>query len=217
LHLVTTRRLGAWVGPVARVPRPTRQALQRYHHVIEEIARHHAATLPVRFGTILDSDVELAYVLDARGAAFLRQLRHVRGRVQMTVRIAGVGTGLLSRSVPEPSPASGGSGAAYLRGRARALRTLVDFPECRAVRAAVSRWVRDERIEQQHGIVTMYHLVARGAVAGYARAMESLVLPPERRLYVTGPFPPFAFADPFALTTLAAPGPVTTDSGRHDG
>jgi hypothetical protein len=181
---------------------------------MEEIARHHAAMLPVRFGTMLESEAELAFVLQARGEAFLRLLRHVRGRVQMTVRIAGVATGRLSRTSPAPSS---GSGAAYLRARARSLRALADLPECRAVRATVARWVRDERIEQQNDIVTVYHLVRGGDVARYARAMESHALSPERRVYVTGPFPPFAFADPFALTTLTVPSAMSSDSGRRDG
>jgi hypothetical protein len=214
LRLLRVPRLAAWVGPVPRTLEPTADALHAYHQVMEKIASHHAATLPVRFGTILESDAELAFVLDARGAAFQRRLRHVRGRVQMTVRIAGVAA---RRRAGGLRGAPTGSGATYLRARAHELRALVDLPECLAVRAAVARWVRDERIEQQNGIVTMYHLVRRGDIVRYARAMESLVLPSDRRVYLTGPFPPFAFADPFAITTLAVPSAVSTDSGRRDG
>ena len=195
LRLVESHRLGALVGDVRRTPAPTRRALLAYHRVIAEVASHYTAVLPARFDAVLDDEAELAYVLQSRRPSFLRSLAHVRGRAQMTVRLAG--TTAPPAALAEAAPAS--SGTAYLRARAASHRTLADTRECRAIRESVARWVRDERIERHNGIVTIYHLVARSGVSRYRHALHRLTLGPGVRLYVTGPFPPFAFADPFAL------------------
>lgn len=203
LRLVTSQRLGALVGEVSRTPAPTRQALRAYHEVMAEIADHYAAMLPARFGALLDDESELAFVLKSRRASFLRSLAHVRRRVQMTLRIGGTNAARAAAVVPSPAA----SGTDYLRARAASQRALAAMPECRSIREAVHRWVRDERIERHNEIVTMYHLVAHGAVARYQRALGRLTLAPGVRLHVTGPFPPFAFADPLASAPPAPRSP----------
>lgn len=199
LRFVGTQRLGALVGEVRRAPAPTRQALLAYHRVMAEVAEHYASMLPARFGALLDDEAELAYVLQSRRPSFLRSLAHVRGRAQMTVRLAG--------TTPSPAVAVEASaarnGTAYLRARAASQQALADTAEFRAIRGIVGRWVRDERLERHNGIVTMYHLVARSRVSRYRNALHRLMLAPGVRLYVTGPFPPFAFADPFASAAPA--------------
>jgi hypothetical protein len=87
------------------------------------------------------------------------------------------------------------SGSEYLRSRARAAGSAGDIPQFEPLRAAVRRWVRDERVEQHGGIATVYHLVPRGSVEAYRRAIERKARDTSARLLVSGPWPAYAFSD----------------------
>jgi hypothetical protein len=55
--------------------------------------------------------------------------------------------------------------------------------------------VREERVEQHGNIATVYHLVPRGSVGAYRRALEKQAGETGVRLMVSGPWPPYAFSD----------------------
>jgi hypothetical protein len=86
LRVVTVGRVSAIVGELRRAPGATYDRLTRYDAVMRRLSERYAAILPVRFGTCLTRD-ELEVILRERQPSFHRALRHVRGRVQMTVRI----------------------------------------------------------------------------------------------------------------------------------
>jgi hypothetical protein len=130
---------------------------------------------------------ELSLVLMSRQASLRRQLVRVRNRVQMTVRLVEAG---VSRREPVQGPPA--SGAAYLRGRAEAQRV----PGFEPLRAAVRPWVRDERTERRGAVATVYQLIPRGSVASYRRALDRAAAAAGARIVVSGPWPPYAFADP---------------------
>jgi hypothetical protein len=92
-----------------------------------------------------------------------------------------------SRPQRDARPASG---RAYLKARAAAQAV----PELEPLRAAVRRWVKSERVERHGGIASVYHLVPRGSVAAYRRAMTAAAHAAGVRMVVTGPFAPYAFA-----------------------
>jgi hypothetical protein len=69
------------------------------------------------------------------------------------------------------------------------------FPEQARLNDAVRRWVRQERVEERGGVLSVYHLVPRTAAGSYARAVSRAFA--DTAVVVTGPFPRFAFADPF--------------------
>ncbi len=217
LRTMTCGAVSAIVGELRAAPEPARDCLARYDAVIEQMARSHPALLPVRFGTCFPHAAELMSILEARQASFTRALRHVRGRAQMTVRViagerdAAVGqvAGSAAREVAgsasgnpadvrragpaQPTRRSGG--AAYLRGRAAEAARQRHIPGFDPVRSAVRRWVRDERVEKRDRIATVYHLVPRSAAASYARALRVAAGRAGLHVRVSGPFPPYAFAD----------------------
>jgi hypothetical protein len=84
------------------------------------------------------------------------------------------------------------SGGAYLRARARAYRES-ELHTLSPLLPAVSRWVRAEKVERRAGIASVHHLVPRGCVAAYARAMHRTAEAAGVRMTLTGPFPPYAF------------------------
>lgn len=201
LRFIDAGTVGALVGDISSPPRPTGAALRAYHDTIIRLAAQHAALIPVRFGTVAD-DQELTFILRARAASFRRLLTRVRGRAQMTVRFV-----TRARMTGEGGhlATSGSSGLAYLQQRAASHRRLRELPAVRQVRDVVAQWIRDERIERHRQVVTIYHLVPRVAASRYLRAMAHMNEP--AGLQVSGPFPPFAFADPFDLEAAHRPGP----------
>jgi hypothetical protein len=78
-----------------------------------------------------------------------------------------------------------------MRARQRELAVPVFDP----LRASVRRWVRDERMEKRGGVASMYHLIPTGSAARYRAALEHAAGEEGLRVIVSGPWPPYAFAD----------------------
>jgi hypothetical protein len=186
LRRVTVGAVTAVVQIVRRPPKPTLRALRAFDRRLASLDRSVPAILPVRFGTGIADLAELTLILQARQQALRRSLRSVRGRVQMTVRIVNV-------EAPTPKSQPARSGSEYLRQRAAAR----DVPGFAPLRAAVRRWVKDERVEKRERIASVYHLVPRGSVPAYRRALEAAASDAGLRVVVSGPWPPYAFATTF--------------------
>jgi hypothetical protein len=184
---VRAGRLTAVVGQVRRIPRPTPDRLRSYDAVVRALSRTAPAVLPARYGTQVREVEELSAILMSRQASLRRQLARVRNRVQMTVRVVDADA---PRGEPEEAPRA--SGTAYLRGRAAARRVPAFDP----LRVAVRRWVRDERVERRGPVATVYQLIPRGSVGAYRRALDRAAAAAGARIVVSGPWPPYAFADP---------------------
>lgn len=208
LRLVRAGRVAAIVGAHRRPPRAAADELRRFDHVVRRLAGALPAILPVRFGSCFDTVDELAFVLSSRQAALRRALAHVRGRVQMTVRIvsgrragrhSGVGTdggaariGGAGRMSRDALPSSG---TAYLKMRAHEAALAHQVPGFDPVRAAVRRWVREERVERRAAVTTVFHLVPRRSAGAYRRAIERALAAESLKAAVSGPWPPYAFAE----------------------
>ena len=146
------------------------------------------AILPARFGSLVDR-AELERVVALRHDAIAEALALVAGCEQMTVRVFG------EASTAAPAAAAPTSGTRYLQQRADAERAVPGA--ARPLADAVRALVRAERIVRgERGvIVTLYHLVARGASGEYQQALEPLRATwPGPGFIVSGPWPPFAFA-----------------------
>ena len=196
--------LVAFVGAMPRVPRPGEDRLRDYDRILKALSRRAAALLPARYGTQVRDLDELHLILQSRQASLRRQLAKVRGRVQMTVRVLDLPVARASSGSPRgsdggPDKVRPTGGAAYLRQRAREEARARDIPQFNSLRAAVRRWVRAERVEKRGTIATIYHLVPRGSAAAYRRALARRALStPAVRVVISGPWPPYAFADPMA-------------------
>jgi hypothetical protein len=193
LEAIPAGRLAAIVGGVARSPTVTPAHLKAYDAAITALSRELPALLPVRFGTCVAAADDIALLLRSGERSFRDALAAVRGRVQMTLRIAD--TGLADDAAPAPAPAPApASGAAYLRQRAAKAARERHVPGFEPVRQAVQQWVRDERVERRPGVVAVYHLIPAGSVRRYVRAVTRSAQAAGVRVRLTGPFPPYAFA-----------------------
>jgi hypothetical protein len=186
LRAVRVGALTALVSDVRRAPAPIPANLRRHHRVVAAIADAVPAVLPVRFGTVM-TESELAIILHSRAQTFRAALARVRGNVQMTVRLVNSG----GTRVAVPAPGKTDSGKAYLQARAASARDVEGFAP---VRAALTRWIRDEHVERAGAIVSVYHLVPRRSSSAYARAAERTLAAAGLRAIVSGPFPPYAFS-----------------------
>ena len=183
----------AVAGELARAPRPSSENLRKYDAAIRSLAARLPALLPARYGTCFDSVDELTFVLRARERTMRTALAHVRNRVQMTVRV--VGPAAASAKATAPGGRSRATGAEHLRGLAADAARAREIPGFDPVRAVVRRWVRDERVEKKSGVASVYHLVPRGSADAYRRAVERAAAAADLRVVVSGPWPPYAFAE----------------------
>lgn len=206
LRRISFQRVDVIVGQMASPPKPTGVAVRRYDTVMRTLGDRFPAILPARFGTCVVDVEELAFIVKTRQASFVKSLRLVRNRVQMTVRIfspqprASEGRRLPGRDGgrrggTEVAREGRRSGAQYLRERAEIARYL---PGSEPIRAAVKKWVKAERIERHEGqrfAGSIFHLVARSAVRPYHRALERAAMAADVTTIISGPWPPYAFAD----------------------
>ncbi len=186
LRVVTANRIGAVVGGMRRAPAPSIRNLRRYAAVVEAIAAEAPAILPARFATTVTGDEELAVILASRGAtvsesesddAPLASRSAMAGRARL--RLAHGAT----------------QGTQYLRRRAALAASARAIPGFAPIRAAVRRFVKDERVEKRANIVTVNHLIPRTAAPRYLAAVERAATANHLRLMVSGPLAPYAFAD----------------------
>lgn len=204
LRPVTSGGVTAIVGQLRRRRAPSREALVQYEHVIRRLSTRLPSVLPARFGTCFDDLDELHSVLQSRQRMLRRSLAHVRNRAQMTMRIVGAGEARGAGKVREAGRAGeaskdvgggGERGRIYLRQRAAAAAREREIPGFDPVRAAVKRWIRDERVERRPTITSVYHLVPRGSAEAYRLAAMRAASAAGLQVVVTGPWPPYAFAD----------------------
>ena len=194
----------AIVGEVTRRPAMSTRNLRRYAAVVESIAARVPAILPVRFGTTFDDAAELTLVLRSRAAATRRRLRAVRRRTQMTIRFVSESESGDASRASQTRAASRArvrlehkatQGTQYLQRRLAVLRTMREVPELTPIRPAIRSFVKDERIERRRGVITVHHLIPRSMAERYRAAVERGGEKIGVRLFVSGPFAPYAFAD----------------------
>ena len=193
LTVVREGRLAAIVGELPRAPRVTLRSIRAYHAVLHRLWLLLPAIVPARYPTSIQNLEELELILRSRSVALHRTIREVRRRGQMTVRIvreAGSESHESNASRDEYS-----SGLAYLLSRAATAARAGRVPEFEPLRPAVRRWIRAERVEKRGNIATIYHLVPRASATAYRRAVEAAAAAAGVRAIVSGPFPPYAFAD----------------------
>jgi hypothetical protein len=201
LRVVTCGRLLAVVGDTSARPPVTSTALREHDRAIRRITAVMDAVLPMRFGSMVDEELELARHLEPAEAALEAALVLVAGREQMTVRVyerqahAEEGPRM---AAPPAAAANLGPGARYLLERRQTLENDPHRVALDAVLAAPAAFIRGQRIES-HGspplIASVHHLIERGQGAAYTAALHAgtadLI---DAAVTVSGPWPPYAFA-----------------------
>ena len=158
--------------------------------------------LPFRFGTVVDEQ-QLKSYLTARKSALQTQLEHVRGCVEMNVKII--------QQVQNDEPllrehrlAPEGPGTAFLAEKRREIigdeRKAEHAAELSTlVREALEGLIKDEQVTlrpSERLAFAAAHLVERSTVQTYREKMsEALKRRPELHFLVSGPWPPYSFAN----------------------
>jgi hypothetical protein len=191
IEIVDIEQIHAAIERSADAPSLSEDALRRQHAIVQRLARRVNAIVPVRFGAVLDES-ELAEIVRLRAGALREALAHVRGRVQMTVRMLLDSSGATAERPGRPRPTSG---TAYLlERRASAVRSRPATMNivCDAVRTMVC----DERtdLDPASGHAVVAHLIERADVRRYRARTASFAREMPGRITVTGPWAPFAFA-----------------------
>ena len=201
LRVVTCGRLLAVVGDTSARPPVTSTALREHDRAIRRITAVMDAVLPMRFGSMVDEELELTRHLEPAEASLEAALVLVAGREQMTVRVyerkarAEEGPRI---AAPPAAAANLGPGARYLLERRQTLENDPHRAALDAVLAAPATFIRGQRIES-HGspplIASVHHLIERGQGSAYAAALQAgtadLI---DAAVTVSGPWPPYAFA-----------------------
>jgi len=170
------------------------------HHEVVRSITEQTTPLPARFGTVVTIEQLRKYV-STNQEAIKANLAHVRGGVEMTVRmiqsIAGPDTSQKSQNV--------GPGTLFLLEKRREI--LRDEAGA-AQKGQLSAWLREELgdlIKDEKISVTPSetvilaradHLIERVNVQEYRTKLANMIQErPEIRFMVSGPWPPYSFAN----------------------
>jgi hypothetical protein len=199
------------------------EGVARAHHRVIDAAARLFPLLPARLATVYSSDAAMAAALARRRTELRAALRRVGGRVEWGVK-AYAAPRPDTREEPVPAPAgratdagaggaggTGGAGLAYLK-RRRAQLTARESSQQAAVagaraiheelsgRAAQAR-LHPPQSPQLSGnqlpmLLNTAYLLDASASAGFASAVAAAATAhPELRLELTGPWPPYSFAE----------------------
>ncbi len=142
-----------------------------FHWVVNHVFEKQAV-IPFRFPTLLPSQAELEQFLERNSDAYLADLRRLRDRVQMEVRV----------SIPAEAPASE-TGTAYLKAKFDAAQRVIEL-ESLMKSAAQAEW-------KQRGN-RYFALIPREVVTEFRDKIAALG---QATLRVSGPWPPTEYVN----------------------
>ncbi len=191
-------RLACWVSPSTAVPDATLERIRRHDAVVEAALAAGLSPVPLRWGQWVADEAALAAALLEKQEAYLQALERVADAVEFGIRV------LDPRLEPAPAPAVAGAGAGTEYMRALAARAAAErsvdargqeiAANLRAVLGSIIRQERIDALPTRHGVVSLAHLVARGAEPEYRAGVERVRRArPELRFLVTGPWPAYSF------------------------
>jgi len=155
--------------------------------------------LPFRFGTLV-TEQQLSSYISARKPALLTKLAHVRGAVEMSVKIIWQ----LPTENGEEQPITQSAGATFL---AEKRREILGDERRSAQASTISAWlretvtslVRDEQVKVRPAeklVLSAAHLVERTIIPKYRETMAAArQARPDLRFLWSGPWPPYSFAN----------------------
>lgn len=189
LRLVPFDGLAAVCTPASKAE-VSPQTLWHHEEVVEALMADRDL-LPVRYGTRLDDEAEVARAMEGRSEELAAALDRVRGAVELSVRV------MAAAATPSPpDPVATTSGAEYLRLRAQAEASREDAAGAlHEPLAALARESAQGRPRPPELFRAAY-LVERGAVDSFVAEVGRLQgESPGLAVLCTGPWPPYSFAD----------------------
>jgi Gas vesicle synthesis protein GvpL/GvpF len=171
-------------GPAASQPR--REELWEYDHVLERLMARHVI-LPARFGSLMDSRMDVRELLERRQKELRRSLDRVRGTVEF-----GVTTGWRDQLEPaEPE-----TGTDYLLGRLALHRRASDVARRLEPLGSLARSSRQRVLPRPTLPVTASYLVETDRTEKFIEMVACLDgLLPHVDVVCTGPWPPYSFVE----------------------
>jgi Gas vesicle synthesis protein GvpL/GvpF len=170
------------------------------HHEVVRSITEQTTPLPARFGTVVTVE-QLRNYVSTHHEAIKAKLAHVRGGVEMNVRMIRT----IDADTSQESENTGGPGTAFLLEKRR---EIVREQAGAAEKGRLSSWLRDklgDLIKEEKISVTPSetvilaradHLIERVNVEQYRTTMARAVKErPEIRFMVSGPWPPYSFAN----------------------
>lgn len=216
---VQTLRAGdcaAWFSVLEAAPPVSIAAVQAHNAVVQAALERAEATVPVRFGQVLEGTEALRRHLEQQDG-YGEQRARVRGCVEFAIRIllrpgggADADAGEARTHAADPargtargSGAGADSGTSYLQARARDIHRQRRRKEqssalAEAMAERLDPLVRDRRIElaEQPPGAMVAHLVQRSRAEAYLQEARRLAEDVEGgRALVTGPWPPYSFVE----------------------
>ena len=173
------------VGPSAATPNEA--AVLAHARVVEELMAENDAVLPARFGHGFADEDEVARVVAARESQLREALVHVRGCVELGLRVV-AGT--------DEATEEGRSGAEYMRQRLKQVQTAErTADEVHAVLASSARAETRQVLPTPRLLLTAAYLVPRDEVDSFRLRVEALEHEHRGLSFLcTGPWPPYSFA-----------------------
>jgi hypothetical protein len=170
-------------------PRPSPALVLRHERVVEAMMER-GPVLPLRFGTQLSDEEDLALVLAERGEELWRALERVRGRVELGLRVMPA-----SESGHETDSVRS-SGRGYLLAlSAEQRRTDRAATDLHAPLASLAAESVVRQAPAPPAIFVAAYLVDANRVAEFRSRADALVAgDDDLRAVVTGPWPPYNFA-----------------------
>lgn len=214
--VLSTAQLGAIVSPLPpelSLREPKTADLVAYSQVLGHV---HAQTtvVPLRFGSVLASEAAVRTYLIENTAFYAQLLARLHGTEELAVRVI-LPPPATPPGPPPPSSAAAGAGAAYLRARQR---HHAQAEHQKAAGDRLANWLRTaltpyalssqvELIPQGGGLaVAAAFLITRGTATALRHRARELAAAESLKLVVSGPFPPFSFAElPQAPSSNAEP------------
>ncbi|MGB9183488.1 MAG: GvpL/GvpF family gas vesicle protein [Solirubrobacteraceae bacterium] len=187
-RLVAAGGLAAVVTEHDRTPALDVETLWTFEHVIEALMGAGAA-LPVRFGTLLESDGDVEGMLITHRLDLVRKLDEIRGAVELSVR--GIWPDVAEPEGPMPAL----TGTDYMHSR------LEPHRRAQELAARVHAQLDDHARASRHRLLTRASvpvsaafLVEQGSEDDFLRRVRTLDAQlPDAELVCTGPWPAYSF------------------------
>ena len=204
VSLLTIEDLGVLVSNSEMDAVPVTRENALVHAAVVRSVLDRTTPLPFRFGTLI-AEQQLRNYITARKEAIKTKLTHVRGCVEMNVKIIQQSSKDQDARQTEHEPAvSRGPGTAFLAQKRREIigdeRRAAQAAELSTVvREILHGLIRDEQVvlrPSERLVLAAAHLVERAGVQPYrARMAEAFKQRPELHFLVSGPWPPYSFAN----------------------
>jgi len=178
---------------------PTESNLWRHEAVVEALMAARAV-LPVRFGTMLLDEDAAREILAANSGVFTPNLEHVRGRVEVGLKVLWNEEGVATSGVPRATESD--NGRSYMLARVAEERALgivrkraeTLSADLHSVLVGLAADSRRHTLATPRLLLTAEYLVGRNQIDAFRGQVDSLSADhPALRFLCTGPWPPYSF------------------------